>query len=71
MINILKRLIKYFAFKWDYLQPFYVKICNPSGSEYAFYLKSMGRFYSIGDDCMIRPYTNITDPYLVKIGNTG
>lgn len=66
---MIKILIKTIAFKTGKLTYFYRKICRPNGFEYASFLKKRHFFYSIGDNCSIRPWTNITDPKYVKLGN--
>ena len=68
-MKIIKYLIKIIAFRTGRLRYLYLKICKPNGIEWANYLRKYGNFYSIGNDCMIWPYTNITDPQYVKIGN--
>lgn len=44
----------------------YISICKPSGLEY---LRKWGDYYSIGDHCSIRTYTNVTDAQYVRLGN--
>ncbi len=66
---MIKRLIRSFSFKTGRLKSLYLKICKPSGAEYASYQKKWGKFYSIGDDCAFWPYTNITNPEYTRLGN--
>jgi len=66
---MLKSVVKKIAFKTGKLKGLYIRLCRPSGYEYANFLKQWGGFNSIGSGCSIRPTTNITDPYLTKIGN--
>lgn len=66
---MLSSIVKKIAFKTGRFQGLYIRLCRPSGYEYANYLKRWGGFYSIGNGCSIRPTTNITDPYLTKIGD--
>lgn len=47
----------------------YLKLCKPSGFEYANYLKKWGNYHAIGDDCAIWPYTNVTNPEYTSLGN--
>ncbi|MBN1113715.1 MAG: acyltransferase [Oligoflexia bacterium] len=68
-MTLLKKIIRWIAFKYARLTNLYVKLCRPSGEEYAKYLKKHGRFRFIGDDCIIYTFTNIPDPELVSIGN--
>jgi acetyltransferase-like isoleucine patch superfamily enzyme len=57
------------AFKTGKYKKLYIKLCQPSGPEYAEFLKKWGGFYSIGNNCSIWPYTNITNPAYTRIGN--
>lgn len=50
-------------------QAAYRRFYQPSGTEYAEYLKRHGGFYAIGEDCYISPQAQITDPDYVSIGN--
>lgn len=65
---IVKRMIKKIAFHFGYRR-IYIKLGKPSGEEFARFEKKWGRYYSIGDDCAIWPYTNVTDPEYTKLGN--
>lgn len=69
MLFLFRRVIRTVAFKTGKYRNIYIKFCRPSGSEYASFLKKWGGFYSIGDDCNIWPYTNITDPAYTRLGN--
>ena len=69
MIHILRAVLRFIALRTGKLSRLYVKICKPSGKEYASYLKKYGNFYSIGENCIIYPFTNIPDPEYVRIGN--
>ncbi len=69
MKGIIRKVLRYYSFKTGKLSGLYIKICKPSGSEYANYLKKHGRFHSIGENCIIYTFTNITDPEYVRIGN--
>lgn len=66
---LIKRIIKKIAFKTGKFIFLYKKICRPDGYEWASFLKKQNYFHSIGENCSIRIYTNITDPKYVKIGN--
>ncbi len=68
-MNFIKKIIRYIAFRWGRLRGLYAGFCKPSGLEYALFLKRHGAFHSIGNDCMIWPYTNIPNPQYTKIGN--
>jgi acetyltransferase-like isoleucine patch superfamily enzyme len=47
----------------------YRRLCNPSGQEWASYLKHRGFFYAMGEDCVIQANVDITDPKHVRLGN--
>ncbi len=66
---MIKKLIRAIAFKTGRFTSLYLKICKPSGTEYASFQKKWGNFYSIGDDCAFWPYTNITNPEYTRLGN--
>jgi acetyltransferase-like isoleucine patch superfamily enzyme len=66
---MIKKTIWKFLFKNRKYKKLYLKLCNPSGREFAKYLKYHDVFYSIGDNCSIRPWTNIPDPAYLRIGN--
>lgn len=69
MFSLLKKIIRFLAFKTGKYQYIYIRFCRPDGSEYAKFLKKWGGFYAIGNNCSIWPYTNITDPAYTRIGN--
>lgn len=64
-MKIFKKLL-YKNFKYKNL---YKKLCKPSPTHYAEYLKYHNVLYSMGTDCYILPSANITDPAYVKMGN--
>ena len=66
---MIKSIIKKIAFKTGRFKRLYIMLNKPDGYEYAEYLKKWGNLYSIGEDCSIRTYTNIADPYLTRLGN--
>ena len=66
---LVRFIFKFIAFRYGFLKSVYIKICRPSGSEWASFLKRHGKFYAIGEDCLIWPYTNIPNPQYVKIGD--
>ena len=47
----------------------YRRLCDPSGLEYAAFLKRHGGFHAIGINCYISPNATITEPAYVHIGN--
>lgn len=66
---MLKKLLKYMAFKHGKFIGVYRKICKPTNIENAELLKSREYFYSIGEGCYINNDAVFTDPKYVKIGN--
>jgi len=68
-MKLIKQFIKFVALKTGRLRGPYVKFCKTSGYEYAEYVKKWGKYYSIGIDCAIWPYTNVTDPEYTRLGN--
>jgi len=66
---MIKNIIRSFVFKTGKFKRLYVKVCKPSGYDYAEYEKKWGRFYAIGNDCAFWPYTNITNPEYTRLGN--
>lgn len=69
MLSLLKPIIRNIAMRYGKLSSLYCKLCQPSGEEYAEYLRRHGNFYEIGQDCSILTSTVFTDPAYVRIGN--
>lgn len=69
MTVLLKRLLRYSAFKYGKFTLLYFRFCQPDGLEYAEFLKRHGRFHSIGHNCFINLDANVTDPEYVRLGN--
>lgn len=66
---MIKKLLRHTALKYGRFKKLYLKICKPSGAEYALFLQRWGGFVHVGRDCFIMREANITDPYLTYIGN--
>jgi len=66
---MIKKIIKLLALKTGKFKKLYVKLCSPSGYEYANFERKWGKYYSIGNDCAIWPYTNVTNPEYTRLGN--
>jgi len=47
----------------------YRKFCQPTGQEWAQYLKRHNILYQMGDDCVVQMNVEITDPKHVRLGN--
>lgn len=64
-----KSLIRRLAF-WDQrFQPLYLRICRPSGLEFARYVKHHRLFHSMGHNCSINPDSQIADASYIRLGN--
>lgn len=66
---MIKKLIRRLAFRTGRLHGVYLRICRPSGEEYAHFLRVRRTFHAQGDFCYIMPTTVFTDPQYVEIGN--
>jgi acetyltransferase-like isoleucine patch superfamily enzyme len=66
---MLSDLVSRYAMTTGKGRSIYRRICQPSGAEYADFLRRHGGFHAIGEDCYISPNANITDPAYVHIGN--
>src|ERR1700761_3157005 len=62
-------LIRRIAFRTGRLHSLYLRVCRPSGDEYARFLRARKTFQAQGDFCYIMPTTVFTDPKYVEIGN--
>jgi acetyltransferase-like isoleucine patch superfamily enzyme len=69
MYSLLKRGLRYSAFRHKRFVRLYRFLCNPSSYEYAEFLRLHGGFYSIGEGCSILKSTVFLDPAYVRIGN--
>jgi acetyltransferase-like isoleucine patch superfamily enzyme len=66
---MLKTMVRAIAFKTGRMRNLYVKLCRPSGIEYADFLRVRGTFHSQGENCYIMTSTIFTDPKYVELGN--
>jgi acetyltransferase-like isoleucine patch superfamily enzyme len=66
---LLNALVRALAFRTGKFVGLYVRLCRPTGDDYAEFLKRRGRLHSIGEHCSILPITVITDPAYVRVGN--
>lgn len=66
---MLRRLLRALAMRYGRPRALYVRLCRPQGLEYAEYLRRHGSFAAIGEKCSINYFTNVTDPYLVRLGD--
>jgi len=67
--NLIRRIVRHFAFEKGSWPGLYLRVCRPDSIEYAQYLKRRGVFHSMGENCHILPTTNFTDPAYVRLGN--
>ena len=69
MLALVKRRMEAWLFRTGRRTAIYARLC-PSARRWADYLRLHGGFESIGEDCEINRDAVITDPYLVRIGNS-
>lgn len=69
MKGLLRRLVRYLAFEQGRALGWYKRLCNPSGDEWAAWLKRRGVLYAIGEQCSIQTNVTITDPAYTRLGN--
>lgn len=69
MKSFLRNLIRTVALRYGKFPGLYRRMCQPTGEEYADYLRRHGKFYEIGEHCSILTTTVFTDPAYVRIGN--
>jgi acetyltransferase-like isoleucine patch superfamily enzyme len=63
------KILKKILYKNIKYKNWYLKLCKPSPTQYAEYLKHHNLLYSMGKNCSILPSANITDPAYVRMGN--
>lgn len=68
MASLLKRFVRYMAFRHGKFRGLYVRLCRPSSYEYADFLRLHGGFVAIGPDSRVNPGAIITDPHFTRIG---
>jgi acetyltransferase-like isoleucine patch superfamily enzyme len=69
MKQLLRRLVRRYAFAHARGEWLYRRVCNPAGEEWAAYLKRHGHLYAIGEHCSIQQNVIMTDPKFVRLGN--
>ncbi len=69
MKGFLRRILRYLAFEWGQAIGWYKRFCNPSGDEWAAWLKRRGVLHAIGEHCSIQTNVIITDPAYTRLGN--
>lgn len=66
--NLLKNLVRAFAFRTGKMKSGYLRICKPDPDEFTDFLRLHGGFYGIGKGSSLLPSTIVTDPAYVRIG---
>lgn len=73
MLAIFRKLIRAFltknAMQSGRFVSLYRKFCQPTGQEWAQYLKRHHVLYQMGEDCVVQMNVEITDPKHVRLGN--
>ncbi len=67
--KLLAPLVRRYALKTGRARSLYIRICRPSGAEFASFLQRHGKLYAVGNRCSIQPNVVITDPWFTRIGN--
>lgn len=67
-MSIIKSVVRYLALEHGRLLGLYGRLCNPSGAEYAEFLRRHGGLHAIGEQTEINFGVTITDPAYVRIG---
>lgn len=69
MSGLVRSVIRRRAMRGGKGRGLFVRVCRPSGFEFARFLQRHGGFAHIGERCSILPSTTFTDPAYVSIGN--
>ncbi len=69
MKGLMRRILRYLAFERGQAIGWYKRFCNPSGDEWAAWLKRRGVLHAIGEHCSIQTNVIITDPAYTRLGN--
>ena len=67
--SLLKPLLRWLGVRSSFFASLYRRLGQPSGYEYAEFLKRKGALHAIGTACSILTNTDITDPRYVRLGN--
>lgn len=70
MMGWIRRAVMQYAHRTGRARGLYKKMCNPEGLEWGNYLARWGGFHSVGTNVYINQGCNVTDPSLVRIGNS-
>ncbi|MBF8678766.1 MULTISPECIES: acyltransferase [Pseudomonas putida group] len=70
MMGWIRRAVMQYAHRTGRARGLYKKMCNPAGLEWGAYLARWGGFHSVGTNVYINQGCNVTDPSLVRIGNS-
>lgn len=69
MKGLLRRILRYLAFERGRAVGWYQRLCNPSGDEWAAWLKRRNVLHGIGEHCSVQTNVTITDPAYTRLGN--
>ncbi|MBX7172165.1 MAG: acyltransferase [Pyrinomonadaceae bacterium] len=69
MRSILKKLLRFIAFRYGRATKLYLCFCQPNGEEWADFLKKRNFLFGMGEDCAIQTNVVFTDPKYVRLGN--
>jgi acetyltransferase-like isoleucine patch superfamily enzyme len=66
---VIKKLVKYLAFRNSKYIKLYLRLSDPNATEYAELLKKHSMFYAMGEHCSVNFDCEITDAQYVRLGN--
>ncbi len=69
IMGLVRRFFRRCALEHGRFADMYKRLCNPSGEEYAEFLRRHGGLYAVGENCSILTTTEIQDPAYVRVGN--
>ena len=69
MKALLRHALRYLAYERGQAVGWYKRFCNPSGDEWAAWLKRRGVLYAIGEHCSIQTNVTLADPAYTRLGN--
>lgn len=67
--KLLRSFVRTVAMRTGRLNWLYVRLCRPTGLEYAEFVRRHGGLHSMGEACSILPNTVFADPALVRLGD--
>lgn len=66
---MIRKFLKYLAFRHNRAVALYRRLCRPNGKEWARFLQTRGTLYHLGADCSILPSTKLVNPAYTWVGD--